>query len=244
MIANKTVAVTGCSSSGIGLEFLKQLLKPERKNTCVAAARRVSPELQRLADANPGRLLITNLDVADEASGTKVDVVINNAGIYGPSRQDLDTVDAALMLQAGAGLGLLGREADAFRLAFGHATRHHVFTTNALGPLLVVQQLRKHGLLKRPATMGSVDDNTSGACLAYRASKSALNIISKSLSIDLAGEGVTTVLLHPGYVRTPMTGGAGLIDVDMSVGGMLSVLESGRQLQGRWYAWDGKEIPW
>jgi hypothetical protein len=41
-----------------------------------------------------------------------------------------------------------------------------------------------------------------------------------------------------------MTGGAGLIDVDQSVSGMLSVLESGRQLQGRWYAWDGKEIPW
>jgi NAD(P)-dependent dehydrogenase (short-subunit alcohol dehydrogenase family) len=54
--------------------------------------------------------------------------------------------------------------------------------------------------------MGSVDDNTSGACLAYRASKSALNIISKSLSIDLAGEGVTTVLLHPGWVRGPRLG--------------------------------------
>jgi hypothetical protein len=41
-----------------------------------------------------------------------------------------------------------------------------------------------------------------------------------------------------------MTGGAGLIDVDMSVGGMLKVLESGKDLAGNWYAWDGKVIPW
>jgi hypothetical protein len=40
-----------------------------------------------------------------------------------------------------------------------------------------------------------------------------------------------------------MTGGAGLIDVDASVGGMISVLET-RELSGRWYAFDGKEIPW
>jgi NAD(P)-dependent dehydrogenase (short-subunit alcohol dehydrogenase family) len=48
--------------------------------------------------------------------------------------------------------------------------------------------------------MGSVDDNTSGACYAYRASKSALNIMTKSMAIDLAPEGVTCVLLHPGWV--------------------------------------------
>lgn len=46
--------------------------------------------------------------------------------------------------------------------------------------------------------MGSVDDNGSGGSYAYRASKAALNIINKSLSIDLAGDGVTCVLLHPG----------------------------------------------
>lgn len=46
------------------------------------------------------------------------------------------------------------------------------------------------------------------------------------------------------YVRTPMTGGAGLIDVDTSVAGMLSVLEGSKPLAGRWYAFDGKEIPW
>jgi NAD(P)-dependent dehydrogenase (short-subunit alcohol dehydrogenase family) len=57
--------------------------------------------------------------------------------------------------------------------------------------------------------MGSLDDNTSGACYAYRASKSALNIITKSMAIDLATEGVTAVLLHPGWVRGPTAAAAG-----------------------------------
>jgi hypothetical protein len=41
-----------------------------------------------------------------------------------------------------------------------------------------------------------------------------------------------------------MTGGAGLIDVDVSVGGMLAVLEGKKDIAGRWFAFDGKEIPW
>lgn len=46
--------------------------------------------------------------------------------------------------------------------------------------------------------MGSVTDNGSGGVYAYRASKAALNQITKSLAIDLEPQGVTTVLLHPG----------------------------------------------
>jgi len=51
---------------------------------------------------------------------------------------------------------------------------------------------------RNPTQMGSVDDNTSGACYAYRASKSALNIITASMAVDLQPEGVTCTLLHPG----------------------------------------------
>ncbi len=47
-----------------------------------------------------------------------------------------------------------------------------------------------------------------------------------------------------GYVRTDMTGGAGLIDKDECVSGLISVLESGQPLNGRWFGFDGKEIPW
>lgn len=92
--------------------------------------------------------------------------------------------------------------------------------------------------------MGSIDDNGSGSDYAYRASKAALNIVNKSLSIDLAGDDICCVLLHPGYVRTDMTGWEGSIDTQTCVEGLLAVLESDRQLNGRWYDFAGKEVPW
>ena len=94
----------------------------------------------------------------------------------------------------------------------------HVFKINTVGPLLVTQQLLKNGLIGDPAKgkggalvgnvtskVGSVDDNGSGKGYAYRASKAALNIVNKSMSIDLADRGVLCELLHPGWVRTRMT---------------------------------------
>jgi NAD(P)-dependent dehydrogenase (short-subunit alcohol dehydrogenase family) len=94
--------------------------------------------------------------------------------------------------------------------------------------------------------VGSVDDNKSGGGYAYRSSKSALNIITKSMSIDLAPENIVATLLHPGYVRTDMTSGNGLITMEQSVSGMLSVLEnhSDEELQGSWRDYKNEEIPW
>jgi hypothetical protein len=51
-------------------------------------------------------------------------------------------------------------------------------------------------------------------------------------------------LLLAGYVRTNMTGGQGLIDVQESVAGMLAVLESSKPLNGEWYDFKGEKIPW
>ena len=44
--------------------------------------------------------------------------------------------------------------------------------------------------------------------LPYRASKAALNIINKSMAKDLEPEGISCVLIHPGYVATDMNGEA------------------------------------
>lgn len=64
------------------------------------------------------------------------------------------------------------------------------------------------------------------------------------MSIDLAGEGVSCVLMHPGYVITEMTGGNGLIDTNTCVKGLLGVLEGDKELNGRWYDYSGKVVPW
>ena len=79
-----------------------------------------------------------------------------------------------------------------------------------------------------------------------RASKSALNIISKSLSVDLEGDNINSTLLHPGWVITEMVDMRGLITTTQSVSGMIGVLESKTpaELRGAWHAFDGKVIPW
>eukprot|EP00793_Prasinoderma_coloniale_P005732 PRCOL_00004206-RA len=118
--------------------------------------------------------------------------------------------------------------------------------------------------------VGSCDDNGSGRGYAYRASKAALNIASVSLSIDYNDDNVVTTLLHPGWVRTRMTEasdnfsrenalrsltcwchphpwpqGRGLIDADESAAGLLAICERpSDEIQGRWFDYAGKEIPW
>jgi NAD(P)-dependent dehydrogenase (short-subunit alcohol dehydrogenase family) len=133
------------------------------------------------------------------------------------------------------------------------------FRVNAAGPILVAQALRKTGALggARPSLVanlsskvGSVGDNSSGGRYGYRASKAALNVMTKSLAVDLAAKNVVATLLHPGYVRTDMTAGAGLIDAATSVAGMLAVLARGdaqgfdETLRGAWHDYKGDVVPW
>lgn len=67
------------------------------------------------------------------------------------------------------------------------------------------------------AQMGSLEDNGSGGSYAYRASKAAVNQVTKSLSIDLADRGITVALLHPGELVTPNSKVAGLRKLQIAI---------------------------
>ena len=226
-----TVLIVG-ATRGIGLEFAKQL--KNKGCTIIGTCRDTNNEnLKELG------VHIVKMDVADETSiktaASDVDKmnlppithVIHNAGVYG-KRIPLDQVKSTDM--------------------------QDVFKINTIGPFLVAQQFAR--LLSPPTStrmpiigiltskVGSVDDNGSGGSYAYRASKSALNNVAKSLSIDMQNE-VKVVLLHPGYVRTDMTGGNGLIDVDESVSGMLKAIEAtGPDTPFRFVDFKACLIPW
>ena len=256
-IANALVVVTG-ANRGIGLEFCKQILAKSDGNSVVASCRDPSAatDLNALQkEKGASRLAIVALDVADEKSiekwaeslaslepvkahGGSISVVINNAGTTGTdgySKWELQDMTADEMM--------------------------HVYRINTIGPMLVTQQLVKRGLLGSVAgspsegpvslvgnvtsKVGSVDDNGSGKGYAYRASKAALNIVNKSMSIDLADRGVWCQLLHPGWVRTRMTEGRGLIDADESAAGLIKAMEGEYgPINGCWYDYKGDEIPW
>lgn len=222
-----TVVVTG-ANRGLGLELARQLAA--RGDRVIATARDpgTAHELRRL----PVR--VEALDVADAGSvadfatslkGEAIDVLVNNAGMGGArdAFQDVDWRTVATF-----------------------------FEVNSIGPMRVVQSLlpnlrasKRRLVASITSRMGSIDDNTSGGAYGYRASKAALNMLNKSLSIDLSREGFTCVVLHPGWVRTDMGGAGAPLDATTSVAGLLRVIDGlGPQDTGRFLDFEGTPIPW
>jgi NAD(P)-dependent dehydrogenase (short-subunit alcohol dehydrogenase family) len=95
------------------------------------------------------------------------------------------------------------------------------------------------------SSMGSIADNTSGGNYIYRSSKAALNAVTRSLAIDLRGKEIIVVAVHPGWVRTDMGGSAATLDVFDSVQAMRDLFArlTARD-SGRFFTYDGEELPW
>ena len=222
----QTALVTG-SNRGIGLELCRQL--QQRGFDVIATCRHRSPALNEL-----GVEIIEDVEVSDPVSlhnlsdklgSRKIDWLINNAGIAG-------------------GLGLADIDANTVE------SFKRMFEVNSLGPLLTTQALLKHltdgskvGLVT--SRMGSIADNDSGGSYAYRMSKAALNAACKSLSIDLKNKGIAVAILHPGWVRTDMTGHGGLVDPDESAAGLLQrMAELTLDNSGTFWHMNGDVLPW
>ncbi len=215
-----TVVVTG-ANRGIGLELVKAF--KARGDEVIGACREPSEQLKALG------VRIEPLDVTDEASVQAfagrvdgVDVLVNNAGIL--AQETLDHLDT-----------------DSIR---------RQFEVNALGPLRVTAALRpklnKGGKVAIiTSRMGSVSDNTSGSMYGYRMSKAAVNMAGKSLAEDLKGDRVAVALLHPGFVRTEMTGGNGMVGPDESARGLVARIdELDLEHTGTFWHANGEELPW
>eukprot|EP00560_Eucampia_antarctica_P008507 CAMPEP_0197825394 /NCGR_PEP_ID=MMETSP1437-20131217/2488_1 /TAXON_ID=49252 ORGANISM="Eucampia antarctica, Strain CCMP1452" /NCGR_SAMPLE_ID=MMETSP1437 /ASSEMBLY_ACC=CAM_ASM_001096 /LENGTH=305 /DNA_ID=CAMNT_0043425377 /DNA_START=215 /DNA_END=1132 /DNA_ORIENTATION=+ len=245
------VLVVG-GTRGIGLEFVKQCA--ERGAKVIATHRGDSPpnallELMKKHDDDVGDNIVIEtltMDVSDETSIAEAAAELQSRSNFRPITHIIHS----------AGIYLPGSSFDGKargpRTPSAPVTKDIMMETyliNTVGPLMVAQSfvslmgrrkinnddkttttnnehdLRLPVLSILTSKVGSVDDNGSGGAYAYRASKSALNNVAKSLSIDLTGE-ASVLLLHPGYVRTEMTGGNGFIDVDESVSGMMRAIES------------------
>ena len=215
--------VTG-ANRGIGLALCRALAA--RGDSVIAACRKGSPALASL-----GVRVETGVDVADDASigdfarrlgTTRVDTLVNNAGIM--TREDLEDLD----------FDRIRRELE----------------VNALGPLRVTAALlsrlaKGSKIAIITSLMGSIGDNTSGGAYGYRMSKAAVNAAGVSLARDLATRGIAVVILHPGYVRTDLTGGTGSVDPDESARGLLAQIdETTLANSGRFVRWNGEPLPW
>ena len=217
------VIITG-ANRGIGLELCRALAA--RGEAVTALCRRSTPEL-----SGPGITVHEGYDVTDSraieafAAGVapgSVDLLINNAGIL--QSNPLNDLD----------LESVRRQ----------------FEVNALGPLRVTESLlaalkpgAKIALIT--SRMGSIADNDSGGSYGYRMSKAALNAAGVSLARDLASRDIAVAILHPGYVRTDMTGQSGLIDTDESVAGLLARIDAlTLETSGGFWHTNGERLPW
>lgn len=223
------VVVTG-ANRGIGLELVRQLLaRGDVVDACVRDPDRAA-ELRALACS---ALHVHRVDVTDQASvdalvhaiAAPVDTVINNAGINRP-HQRLSDLDLAATAE--------------------------IYATNALGPLRVAHALLplvRRGTAKKlvhiTSGMGSIADNQSGGSYGYRMSKAALNMMSKSLAVDLRGEGILSIVINPGWVKTDLGGASAPTAVEDSVRGILARIdEATLETSGSFLNWKGGTYAW
>ena len=216
------VLITG-ANRGIGLELCRRF--KERGDTVIAACRTVSPELEQL-QVETHQVDVTDISsiaqLAKALSGQSIDVLINNAGVL--YRDNLQSINY-----------------DAMRTQF---------EVNSLGPLRVTHGLLSHlssgsKVVIVTSRMGSMGDNTSGRSYGYRVSKAAVNMVGTNLAQDLAPEGIAVLLLHPGYVRTGMTGGRGNWEASEASEAMIARIDelTLKQTGSFWHA-EGQQIPW
>ena len=121
---------------------------------------------------------------------------------------------------------------------------------NTLGPLRVttallprLQEGAKLAFVSSRA--GSIGDRPSGGTYGYRMSKAALNMAAANMAHEIAGRGIHVVVLHPGFVRTDMTGGAGNVHPAAAAAGLIERIdELDASRSGRFFHADGSEVPW
>lgn len=227
-----TILVTG-ANRGLGLALCEAFAADGW--SVVAAARDVAHIPPIDGDVTALALDVTDGDSVAAAAallaGRPIDVLCNNAGVFGQRDDEWGHFD------------LDGIDYDSWRGAF---------EVNVLGPLRVTTALaanllagEKKILCQISSRMGSIAKAETGGAASFRVTKSALNMLNRCLSHALADKGVTSVVLHPGWVRTDMGGADAPLDPATSAAGLKRVIEGlGPADTGRFLSWRGEEIPW
>ena len=222
-----TVLVTG-ANRGIGLELVRQMRA--RGHQVIGTARKPEQAMElKETGARVVQLDVTDSNsiraMAEQLKGQRIDLLINNAGMLGHNAQSFAETDFDQVIAT--------------------------FDVNSLGPMRVTQALLPNILagsgktvIQISSTMGSIANN-SGGYYGYRASKAALNMLNSSLALELADKGITSVVIHPGWVQTRLGGENAAITVEDSVTGMMQVIAKlGPEDSGRFLDYQGEELPW
>ena len=225
---SQTIVITG-ANRGIGYHMAR--LWKERGNQVIAVCRSSATQEGREDLHDLGIRVLEGYDVSKdqdvaalkkELGDTPVDVLYNNAGMM--ENETLDDLNLNTMRQQ--------------------------FEVNTLGPLRVTHALLDNmregsrvGLMT--SRMGSIEDNDSGGRYGYRVSKAGLNAAGKSLAVDLKDRGIPVAILHPGFVKTDMTGNNGDITAEQAAHRLVQRMdELNLDNTGTFWHSDGSVLPW
>ena len=229
-----SVFITG-ANRGLGLEFATQYLSANWQVYATCRQPESAAALRALALSRKERLEILAMDVTSAPTiaqaavvmrGRTIDVLVNGAGIIGKPGQRTGKVDYANWAQ--------------------------VLDINTMGPLRVTEAFLENVarsdrklVVTITSGLGSLADNTSGGAIAYRSSKAAVNMVMRSVAIDVAERGVASVVVNPGWVRTDMGGANATLTPSESVSALRKLIETlGMQQSGKFFNYDGREYPW
>jgi NAD(P)-dependent dehydrogenase (short-subunit alcohol dehydrogenase family) len=234
---SETILMTG-ANRGLGLAISKALLEAGDRVFAGCRNPEQAAELKDLANLYPGKLEIVALDPSNDRSPYEaakavaaktdhIDLVFNNAGISPqPYDAPLDKVDLARMREG--------------------------FEVNTMGPFKVAQAflplLRKAAnprVVNMTSGLSSLSGKSEGHFYAYGVSKTALNMLTRTMSFDLNKDKVVCVCMDPGWVQTDMGGPSAPLKPAESAGAIAKTLKNlTLKDTGRFIYNDGSELKW
>lgn len=244
------ILITG-ANRGIGLEFARQYA--EAGEAVIACCRypEAADDLQALRETHPNALTVERVDLLDFSSidalagrlkDTPIDILINNAGAFGPRNDEATDLFERLQGQL-----------------FGNVDYEAMVDTikvNAVAPLKLVEVL--HGSIKAGEGRKVVYISSSAGSIAgglawkapavpmiYTTSKCTTTKVAMQTSMVLKHDGIITVALCPGHVKTRLGGPEAMLDVGQSVSALRGLI-GGLTMEdnGTFRMFNGETVPW
>ncbi|HEU4711041.1 MAG TPA: SDR family NAD(P)-dependent oxidoreductase [Pyrinomonadaceae bacterium] len=217
---DKVVMITG-ASSGIGKGLALDLVARGARLGLLARRENLLEEIVNATRLRGGKALAVAADVRDadamrsaadrvKAQLGPIDILIANAGV-GTSNHisQLDPIHAANVISINV-LGAANSVAAVVPQMIERGT----------GQLVAISSLAAYRGLPKSA--------------AYCASKAAMSAYFESVRIDLRGTGVRVTIIHPGFIKTPLTAGRDakmpyLMELDDAIPKIVSAIEKGKK---------------